>query len=310
MLVAVTDEADPLPARERRLLEEFLEVLRVEGALSRNTVEAYRRDLERFLAGLAAEGPAPLADLDPDRLVAHLAELRAAGRAEASVARALAAVRSFLHFLVAEGELDRDPSARVDTPRLPKSLPEVLDVDQVERLLTAPRGSGWRARRDRALLEVLYASGARVSECIGLTLDGLPPGLGELRLFGKGGKTRLVPLGRRAARALTEWIEDGRPSLKGAIARREVFLSNRGLPLTRQGAWRIVHDHARAAGLPPGISPHTLRHSFASHLVEAGADLRSVQELLGHASIQTTQTYTHLDGERVRAVHRLYHPRG
>lgn len=306
----MADPAPRLPDREARLLSEFLELLRVEGGLARNTIAAYRRDLTRLLDELARETREPLRTLDADALVRHLGRLRAAGAAESSVARALAATRSFLHFLVAEGELDRDPSARIETPRLPRTLPTVLDVDQVRRLLEAPQGEGWRAQRDRALLEVLYSSGARVSECVALSLDDLPPQLGELRLHGKGDKTRVVPLGRSAGRALRTWIDEGRERLKGAVARREVFLSNRSTPLTRQAAWRIVADHARRAGLPSGISPHTLRHSYASHLVEAGADLRSVQELLGHASVGTTQRYTHTDGERVLAVHRLYHPRG
>ncbi|MEO0651438.1 MAG: tyrosine recombinase [Planctomycetota bacterium] len=302
-------QADPptLEPRTQAQLEEFLEVLRVEGGLSRHTLEAYRRDLRRFLLEV---GPGGIESVDADRVVAHLGLLRRVGAAEASVARALAAIRSFVHFLVAEGDLQRDPTARVETPRLPTPLPKVLDQGQVEALLTAPRGTGWRDQRDRALLEVLYACGARVSECIGLTLDALPAALQELSLLGKGDKQRIVPLGRRAAEALREWLDDGRPALKGAIARREVFLSSKGTPLTRQGAWRVVVARAREAGLPSGVSPHTLRHSFASHMVEAGADLRSVQELLGHASIQTTQRYTHLDGEKVRAVHRLYHPRG
>ncbi|MHC4894378.1 MAG: site-specific integrase, partial [Planctomycetota bacterium] len=233
----MTDQPDPLRARDRALLTEFLELLRVEGGLSRHTIEAYARDLTRFLGELGEDG-VTLEALGTDRLVEHLGSLRRAGAADASVARALAAIRSFLHFLVAEGELHQDASARVPTPKLARTLPVLLDIDQVDRLLTSANGSGWRDQRDRALLEVLYACGARVSECIGLTLDVLPPGLREVRLHGKGDKIRMVPLGARAAEALRHWIDDGRPQVKGAIARREVFVTARGTPLTRQGAWR------------------------------------------------------------------------
>ncbi|QDU67913.1 site-specific tyrosine recombinase [Engelhardtia mirabilis] len=304
-------ERPELPAHLAGWRDEFLESLRVEGAFSRHTLAAYRRDLDGLLRWMGERGIERFDQVGTDDLVAFMSWLRSGrGLAESSVARALAAVRTFLHFLVAEGELTRDPTARLPTPKLPKTLPAVLSVAQVERLLTTTDGGGWRSLRDRALLEVLYACGARVSECVGLTLDQLPAGLRELRLLGKGDKTRIVPLGLRAADALLGWIESGRPQLKGAVARREVFLGSRGAPLTREGAWRIVKTRAREAGLNADVSPHTLRHSFASHMVEAGADLRTVQELLGHASIQTTQRYTHLDGEKVRALHRLYHPRG
>jgi integrase/recombinase XerD len=207
----------------------------------------------------------------------------------------------------------RDPTVLIQAPKLARSLPRTLTADDVERFLTAAPGgpdAAWRDLRDRALCEVLYACGARVSEAVSLTTDGLEPSLRVLRLHGKGSKMRLVPLGARARDALAAWIERGRPGLPDARRRREVFLTRSGRPMTRVDAWRRVKALALRAGLPADVSPHTLRHSFATHLIEGGADLRSVQEMLGHASIRTTVFYTHLDAEHVRGLHRLYHPRG
>jgi integrase/recombinase XerD len=211
--------------------------------------------------------------------------------------------------LTAEGRIPRDPTALLQAPVLRRSLPRTLAVDEVERLLEAPLGSGWRAERDRALLEVLYACGARVSEAVSLRTGEIEPSLRVLRLTGKGSKTRIVPLGRRAKDALEAWMSGGRTKLPGAARAEHVFLTKSGRPMTRLDAWRAVKSAAARAGLPVAISPHTLRHSFATHLVEGGADLRSVQEMLGHASIRTTEVYTHLDTEHVTSLHRLYHPR-
>jgi integrase/recombinase XerD len=214
-----------------------------------------------------------------------------------------------LRHLVAEGTIARDPSALIPTPTLRRSLPKLLDVAEIERLLTAPDGDGWRDQRDRALLEVLYACGARVSEAIALRTSDLEPSLRVLRVTGKGEKTRVVPLGSRARDALTRWIEGARRSLPAARQREEVFLSRNGRPLDRVTAWRRVKLAALRAGIAKRVTPHVLRHSFATHLIEGGADLRSVQEMLGHASIATTELYTHLDREHVLGLHRLYHPR-
>ena len=307
---------DPAPAEAavppafRAGLEDFLESLRVEAGLARNTLAAYRGDLTRFLCWAHGRGIDAWAQVDGETLVDHLAALRGRGAAEASVARALAALRMCLRHLVAEGVLERDPAALLRAPRLRRALPATLAVEEVEALLGAPRGDGWRAQRDRALLEVFYASGARASEAAGLRLEGLEPSLRVLQLTGKGNKTRVVPLGTRAREALGTWIEDGRRRLLAGRRSDLVFLTKSGRPLTRRDAWRRVKAAAAEAGLDAAISPHTLRHSFASHLIEGGADLRSVQEMLGHASIRTTEVYTHLDAEHVRSLHRLYHPRG
>ena len=308
------DGAPELPAAFVRGLADFLAALRAEAGASRATLAAYDGDLRRFLAWAAGRGALAFAQLDRDLLVDYLAARRAEGAAEATVARNLAAVRMLLRHLVVEGRLEKDPAALVRAPHLRRALPHALDVEQTELLLTQPErdaraGGGWRAQRDGALLLVLYSCGARVSEAVSLRTDGLEPSLRVLRLFGKGDKERLVPCGERARVALARSLEEGRARLPGAAKRAEVFLTASGAPLDRVNAWRRVKRAALRAGLDPAISPHTLRHCFATHLIEGGADLRSVQEMLGHASVRTTEVYTHLDPEHVLGLHRLFHPR-
>ncbi len=303
------DAALPAPPF-RESLEDFLEALRVEAGLSRNTLAAYRSDVARFLAWAGEAGIEAWEALTAEAIVDHLTHCRRRGMAEASVARRLSAVRMCLRHLVSEGRLSRDPSALIAAPVLSRLLPATLGVEEVERLLAAPGTDGWRAQRDTALLEVLYACGARITEAIGLRLEDLEPSLRVLTLHGKGRKTRIVPIGERARDAIERWRSDGRLRLPRARRTLELFLTKSGRPLDRSTAWRRVKAAALVAGLDRRISPHTLRHSFASHLIEGGADLRSVQEMLGHASIRTTEVYTHLDAEHVRSVHRLYHPRG
>ncbi len=289
-------------------LADFLEAVRVEDGLARSTVAAYRADLVQFLDWL---GPNGLSDLEPDAVVDWLGDLRANGARETGVARKFSSLRRFVRFLVAEGRLKRDATALFDAPKLPKPLPKALTQEAMERLLACDhaKDDAWRLVRDRALLETLYACGGRVSEVVGLALDDLEPTLRVVRLFGKGNKARVVPLGTRAREALTAWVEGPRRELLGHEKQPRVFLSVRGRPLSRTAAWRCVHEAAAAAGLGHSISPHALRHSFATHLVEGGADLRSVQEMLGHASIRTTEVYTRLDGDALLALHRLHHPR-
>ncbi len=292
-----------------RGLEDFLEAMRVEAGLAKNTLSAYRGDVQRFLAFAGARGVRRWRELDPELVVAYLERLRLGGAAETSVARALSALRMYLRHQVLEGVLDTDPLARLEGPRLRRSLPHVLDPLEVGRLL-AVEGTSWRAQRDRALLEVLYACGARISEAVGLRTNSIEPSLRVLTLSGKGGKARLVPLGGRARAALEPWLRGGRVQLLRGRKSEHVFLTKSGRPLDRLTGWRAVKAAALRAGLPSAVSPHWLRHSFASHLLEGGADLRAVQEMLGHASIATTEIYTHLDAEHVRSLHRLYHPRG
>ncbi|MCY2960505.1 MAG: tyrosine recombinase [Planctomycetota bacterium] len=296
-------------------VQDLLVSLRAEAGLAPNTLRAYRRDLERFLRVAESRGIARFEEVDATLVVDHLGDLRGAGYAEASVARALASVRVLARHLVQENRLKRDPTALIAAPRLARPLPRAIAPIDVESLLAAPRDPRWaprhpwRAERDLALLEVLYASGARVSEAANLRLDGLDPALRVVRLVGKGSKVRLVPLGERAASALKAWIANGRRTRPGAARSVHVFLGAQGRTMTRGEAWRVVRDAARVAGLAVPASPHALRHSFATHLVEGGADLRAVQEMLGHASIRTTEVYTHLDADTVAAVHRLHHPR-
>jgi integrase/recombinase XerD len=305
--------AAPLPPPFRDGLHDFLEALRVEAGLARSTLETYRSELERALAWIAARGERRWEEVETRTLLAYLAARRADGAAEATLAKGTAALRMLLRHLQAEGVLERDPSARLPSPSLRRGLPRVLDAGQVAALLVAPDtdrdAPRWRRERDRALLEVLYACGARISEALALRTDGIEPSLRVLRLTGKGRKVRVVPCGAAARAALEAWITGGRAALPGARARPEVFLTASGRPLDRSNAWRRVKAAALRAGLPE-VTPHTLRHSFATHLIEGGADLRAVQEMLGHASIRTTEVYTHLDREHVLGLHRLYHPRG
>ncbi len=300
----------PIPAALKAGLEDFIEALRVEAGLARNTLLAYRADLERFFRWATRAGRESAEEIDADLVVDYMAARRAEGAAEATVAHNLVSIRMFIRHLVQEGELERDATALITAPVLRRSLPHSLTIEDVEKLLAAPQGDDWSAQRDRALLEVLYACGARISEAIGLSTRGIEPSLRVLRLLGKGNKERIVPLGARAREALDEWITGGRKSRLGFERRHEVFLTKSGRPLDRVNAWRIVKRHALAAGLPIEISPHTLRHSFATHLLSGGADLRSLQEMLGHASIRTTEIYTHVDIDEMKSLHQLYHPRG
>ncbi len=294
--------------------EEYLSWLAVETGRARNTLVSYRRDLAAFEAWAADEGIDPLL-AGPGEVERYLDGLRAAGRHPASRARATTALRGLYRFLVAEGALATDPTADVRSPSLPRRLPKALDEVQVVALLESVDGDGPLDRRDRALLEVLYGTGARISEVVGLSLPDLARDDGLLRVYGKGAKERLVPLGGVARAALDRWLAPrGRPLVAPErFARRgdaeAVFLNARGRRLSRQGAWAAVQTRARAVGLGDVVSPHVLRHSCATHLLAHGADIRVVQELLGHASISTTQVYTKVSAERLRLVYDSAHPR-
>jgi integrase/recombinase XerD len=312
-----------VPAAQRRLTEltlEFLGTLELERGLSRNTVEAYRSDLQQFGAFLARRDGAgggggldPLA-VTPAVLAEFVSEL-AGGSAErpavapATLQRKIACLRSFYRHLRREQIIDHDPTAELRPPRSRGRLPKVLSRDEVNRLLSAPQGDSVGARRDRALLETMYACGLRASEATGLELSALDLEDGTLRAYGKGSKERLVPIGTAAIAALREYLEHGRPQQLGLRDEPHVFLNMRGRPLSRQGLYKIVQGHAASAGLAERMSPHTLRHTFATHLLAGGCDLRSLQEMLGHADIGTTQIYTHLTTERLRDVYFDAHPR-
>jgi len=302
----------------QRAVQGWLDHLRVERGVSRHTVQAYRRDTRRYLAFLAERGVQDPQQVHEDHVTGFLEALRAGDTehpplSATSAARSIVAVRGLHRFLVLEGETTADPAAAVTPPTPSRRLPEALRPDQVEQLLAAASlGDTPAALRDRALLETLYSCGGRVSEVIALDIDDLPPPETDpmVRLFGKGGKERLVPLGRYAVEALQAWLVRGRPALsakgRGSTA---VFLNQRGARLSRQSAWMILRQAAQRADLPDTISPHTLRHSFATHLLDGGADIRVVQELLGHASVTTTQIYTHVSTEHLREVYAQAHPR-
>jgi integrase/recombinase XerD len=295
-------------------VEELLTWLAAERGRSANTIAAYRRDLRRYATWLAGRG-ASVRTADEEDVVAHVAALREAGLAPASVARALVAVRSLHRFLLEEGTTETDPAAVVERPRVPRRLPKALTEEEVGRLLAAPVGDGPVARRDRALLEVLYGTALRVSELVGLSIGDLDLDAALLRAMGKGSKERIVPVGGHALRALVAWLgPGGRPDLEPVRWRRRgdaeaVFLGARGGRLTRQGAWDVLRRHGDRVGLSGRLSPHVLRHSCATHMLDHGADIRAVQELLGHASISTTQVYTYVSAERLWQAYRMAHPR-
>jgi integrase/recombinase XerD len=296
-------------------LRRFLDYLAVERGLAANTLSAYRRDLHRYAGWLATSGIDDPARAEEEDVVAFLGALRAGATPvgtryrASSVARSLAAVRGFHRFLVRERLAGSDPSHDLGTPKVPSSLPKALEIEQVEALLGAVAGDDPRALRDRALLETLYAAGLRVSEATALDLDDVDLDDGAVRAFGKGAKERLVPLGRSARKALEAYLVRGRPALARPRSGPALFLNAQGARLTRQGCWKILRRHAKRAGLESHVSPHVLRHSFATHLLAGGADIRSVQELLGHASLATTQVYTKVTQERLREVYLRAHPR-
>jgi len=307
-------------------LRGYLDHLAVERGVARNTLLSYRRDLQRYLSFLAAAGRSRVGDVTPADVSDFLVCLRtgADGRpplAASSAARAVVAARGWHRFLVNEGTTDADPSRDVRPPTPTRRLPKALPVDTITRLLDAAGDDSPRGLRDRALLELLYATGARISEAVGLDVDdidlgptGIEPGsvTSVVRLHGKGSKERLVPVGSYALRALQAYLVRGRPALAAATGPHHgaLFLNIRGGRLSRQSAWQVLADTAGRAGLPAtGVSPHTLRHSFATHLLEGGADVRSVQELLGHASVTTTQIYTLVTVDALREVYAIAHPR-
>ena len=299
-------------ARFEGLVLDFLSYLELERGLSRNTLNAYRTDLLQFGDFLRRRSVAAV-DARPGDVAEFLAELATGnGRPPCSTAtihRKAACLRSFYKHLRREELIGDDPTAALHAPRRSKKLPQVLNYAQVQKLLASPRGDTAATRRDRALLEVMYASGLRASETIGLEVRDVDLKRGFLRARGKGSKERLVPLGRQAIAALSAYLRDGRPELLGQREESKLFLNFRGGPLTRQGLYKIVQRHARAAGLSGQMSPHTLRHSFATHLLAGGCDLRAVQEMLGHADISTTQMYTHLSGDELKEVYFRTHPR-
>jgi integrase/recombinase XerD len=292
------------------LLEQFQDYLSLESGSSVNTVLSYLRDLRRLGNWAGLYGVTGPEGVDAKLLRKFIFALKDMGLSAATIRRQVSAIRTYYAFLIGEGRLAADPSERLETPRPGRSLPDVLSVSEIERLLAAPGVDDRLAWRDRALLELGYGAGMRVSELCGLTRVDLVMDEGLVRVFGKGAKERLVPIGRTVIGAVSVYLHTVRPELDRGKSENRLLLNARGTPLSRVGAWGIVRKAALAAGIKKNVTPHTLRHSFATHLLEGGADLRAVQEMLGHADLSTTQIYTHVDREYLRSVHKQFHPRG
>ena len=291
------------------LLERFADFLALEQGSSPRTSEAYGRDVERLVTYVVSKGGRVPMDISSRLLREFVYHLKDLGLAPASIRRNISAVRTYFRYLIADGHVVRDPSERLETPKRWRSLPDVLTIDEVNRLLAAPTLDDPLTFRDRALLELAYGAGLRVSEWITLAVRDVLLEDGLVRVFGKGSKERLVPIGRSAMGAVAIYLRELRPRLEKGEGKGILFLNARGKALTRMGAWKILRRYVERAQITKHVSPHTLRHSFATHLLEGGADLRAVQEMLGHADISTTQIYTHVDREYLRAVHKQYHPR-
>lgn len=290
-------------------LRPFLDYLAIERGLSPRTLEAYGRDLTRLLEFLDGRGASRPGEASPTDLREFVYHLKDQGLQATSIRRNLSAVRTFYSFLIAEGEVVTDPTERLEAPVIWRRLPDVLSRAEMERLLEAPNLGDRLYWRDRAILEFAYASGVRVSELIALRIRELDLEEGFAIVFGKGSKERLVPVGQSAVRTLRVYLRELRPVLERGAGKGAVFLNGRGAPLSRMGVWKILQAHVERAGIKKRVTPHTLRHTFATHLLEGGADLAAVQEMLGHADISTTQIYTHVDREYLRDVHRKFHPR-
>ena len=299
----------------RQEAQSFLEHLSIEKGFSDNTTEAYKNDLNQLISfveelAMVQGYDAQWSSVDRNLLISYILNLKERNYAPATVARKVAAVKSFFDFLVSEGTLARDPTENLSSPKVGKALPIPLSAAEVEALLAEPaKGSSPEAKRDRAMLELLYAGGMRVSELVSMDVTDLNLDAGFVRCFGKGAKERIIPIHPGAAQALGEYLKEARPLLLHSKDGEALFLNRRGERLTRQGFWLIIKAYAKAAGLKTDVTPHTLRHSFATHMLSGGADLRAVQELLGHANISSTQIYTHLVGDHVRQSYEKAHPR-
>ncbi|HST07524.1 MAG TPA: site-specific tyrosine recombinase XerD [Gemmatimonadaceae bacterium] len=289
--------------------ERFDDFLALEQGASVQTSRAYRLDIARFVTYVSVKGAASPNEIGARMLREFVYHLKDLGLAPASIRRNISAVRTYFKFLLAEGHIVRDPSERLETPKRWRTLPEVLGIEEVEKLLAAPSLDEPLAFRDRAMLELAYGAGLRVSEWISLSVRDVMLQDHLVRVFGKGAKERLVPIGRRAIGAIAIYLRELRPKLEKGEGKGILFLNARGQPLSRMGAWKILRKYVEQTGITKPVSPHTLRHSFATHLLEGGADLRAVQEMLGHVDISTTQIYTHVDREYLRSVHKQFHPR-
>lgn len=296
----------------KQLMDDFIDHLSVERGLAKNTLMAYGRDLNLYRAYLESKKILSLDDVNRDKIADFLYELKKRELTTTSICRALTAVRMFHRFLVRENLAKDDPTNLIESPKLWKRVPDVLTQTEVEKIIQAAQGKGMQQIRDYAILELFYASGMRVTELVDLKLSGLNFDSRYVRCIGKGRKERLIPIGRKSCEALLLYCQKVRPKWerKTSEAGDALFLSRLGKRMSRQMIWKLIKSYSRKAQVPKNIKPHTLRHTFATHLLEHGADLRSVQEMLGHSDISTTQIYTHVDKERLKSVHKQFHPRG
>ena len=290
-------------------LNYYLDYLSVERGLAKNTLESYGRDLRQYLIYIQEKKNLSLGDTTQATVIGYLLQLQGRGKATATLSRSLAAIKSYYHFMAREQKIGRDPTVNLDAPKQEKRLPRVLSVPDVERLLEQPDLKNPIGIRDRAMLELLYATGLRVSELISLKTNDINLETGYIKCFGKGSKERIVPLGSVANKYVQNYLEHARKFLASSLHENTLFLNHHGNGLTRQGFWKIIKKYAENLHLNTEVTPHTLRHSFATHLLENGADLRSVQEMLGHADISTTQIYTHLTNRKIKADYEMAHPR-
>lgn len=291
-------------------VDDFLNHLAVERGLAENTLVAYRRDLTKYCAFLSKQGIKQVPEIQRRQITDYMFDQKKDGLAVPSISRSLAAIKMFHRFLVQERLAKEDPSHLVETPKLWRRIPVVLSTAEMETILKASSGMSPQAVRDNAILELFYASGMRVSELAGLRLENINLDVGYVRCTGKGRKERIIPIGKRARAAIEKYCLSVRPLSAKEFQPPTLFLSRLGKKMSRQNIWKLIKKYARKAGIRKEIKPHTLRHSFATHLLQYGADLRSVQEMLGHSDISTTQIYTHVDRERLKSVHKQFHPRG
>jgi integrase/recombinase XerD len=290
-------------------IDEFIYYLSVERGLAENTLVSYKQDLMKFKEFLTNKGITDIINISKTHILGYLLQLKKDGLASSTVSRHLAAIKSFNHFLLNEGFIKKDPTINLESPKLEKRLPKILSVEEVDKLLDQPNNGKVTGLRDKAMLELLYATGMRVTELISLNLEDANLDMGYIRCFGKGSKERIVPIGSLAQKWVSEYLLSGRVKLIRSKDEKSIFLNHHGRKMTRQGFWKIIKQYVKEAGIKKDVTPHTLRHSFATHLLENGADLRSVQEMLGHADITTTQIYTHLTKGRIREVYAKAHPR-
>ncbi|MFH0855731.1 MAG: site-specific tyrosine recombinase XerD [Candidatus Omnitrophota bacterium] len=293
----------------KELIDTFLNYLSVERGLSNNTIISYREDLNTYLDFIEKSGIDALSKISKNNITNFMFNQKEKGIAVNSIARRLAAIRMFHRFLTRERVLKDDPSALIDSPRLWKKIPETLTLNEVESLISQPDARSAQGSRDKAILETLYATGMRVSEATNLKKDNVNLDIGFLRCIGKGNKERVIPLGKKAIASINKYLEMSRPRLLNNKESEFLFVSRFGNNISRQSFWKIIKKYAKLAQIKKTIKPHILRHSFATHLLERGADLRSVQEMLGHSNISTTQIYTHINRDRLKNIHKQFHPR-